>query len=221
MADEGGHAALCGLGEGDHAVDLLAPEGELGVVAGAPGPCVRGAHRAVDLERRGTLRGELSEDAVESVDRRAQAGGEGFAGAGFRAERGGNAGELRGSRVVALEKELMHASIGEGVQQNGARGEAVAAGAANLLVEALDRCGQGEVENGADVGLIDAHAKGDGGDDDGELAAEKAALDTFAGGRVEAGVVGVNPGPSVHTRSTRSPSKNFVELDGDGLGDLA
>ena len=37
VADDGGHAALLGFGEGDHAVDLGAAEGDLGFVAGAPG----------------------------------------------------------------------------------------------------------------------------------------------------------------------------------------
>ena len=37
VLDEGGHAALGGLGEGGHTVDLAAAEGELLIVAGAPG----------------------------------------------------------------------------------------------------------------------------------------------------------------------------------------
>ena len=56
------------------------------------------------------------------------------------------------------------------MEKNGATGQAVAAGAADLLVEGLDRCGQRGVDDGADVGLVDAHAEGDGGDDDFELA---------------------------------------------------
>ena len=46
------------------------------------------------------------------------------------------------------------------------------------------------MDDGADVGLVDAHAEGDGGDDDFELAGEEVALDALAGGGVEAGVVG-------------------------------
>jgi hypothetical protein len=46
------------------------------------------------------------------------------------------------------------------------------------------------VEDGADVGLVDAHAEGDGGDNNFELAGLKGALDMLADGGFEAGVVG-------------------------------
>jgi hypothetical protein len=46
------------------------------------------------------------------------------------------------------------------------------------------------VDDGADVGFVDTHAEGDGGDDDFELAGEEVALDALAGGWVEASVVG-------------------------------
>ena len=45
-------------------------------------------------------------------------------------------------------------------------GRAVAAGAADLLAVALEALGQVVVVDVADVGLVDAHAEGDGGDDD-------------------------------------------------------
>ena len=46
------------------------------------------------------------------------------------------------------------------------------------------------MDYGADVGLVDAHAEGDGGDDYVQLAGEEGALDAVAGRGVEAGVVG-------------------------------
>ena len=84
----------------------------------------------------------------------------------------------------------MHLAVGVGVEEDGAAGEAVASGSADLLVEGFDGAGEGDVDDGADVGLVDAHAEGDGGDDDFELSCEEAGLDAVAGGRVEAGVVG-------------------------------
>ena len=60
------------------------------------------------------------------------------------------------------------------------REAAVAAGAADLLVVGFDGAGEGDVDDGADVGLVDAHAEGDGGDDDFELAGEEGALDAVA-----------------------------------------
>src|SRR6185437_15160982 len=75
------------------------------------------------------------------------------------------------------------------VEQDGARGVAVAAGAADLLVKGLDGAGKRDVDDGADVGLVDAHAEGDGGDDDLELAGEEVALDAVTCGGVETSVV--------------------------------
>ena len=46
------------------------------------------------------------------------------------------------------------------------------------------------MDDGADVGLVDAHAEGDGGDDDFELAGLEGALDALADGGFEAGVIG-------------------------------
>ena len=83
----------------------------------------------------------------------------------------------------------MHLAVGEGVEENGAGGLAVASGAADLLVVLLDGTGEGGVNDGADVGFVDAHAEGDGGYDYLELAGEKVALGPLAGGGVEAGVV--------------------------------
>ena len=83
-------------------------------------------------------------------------------------------------RVVALEEEVVRLAVGEGVQEDGAAGLAVASGAADLLVVALDGAGKRGVDDGADVGFVDAHAEGDGGDDDLELAGEEVALHAFA-----------------------------------------
>lgn len=62
----------------------------------------------------------------------------------------------------------------EPVGQPGGGGLAVTAGAAGLLVVALDGLGQVEVGDEAHVGLVDAHAEGDGGDDDQTVLAQEA-----------------------------------------------
>src|SRR3546814_18401906 len=67
---------------------------------------------------------------------------------------------------------------------------AVAAGTAGCLVVALDRLGQVEVGDEAYVGLVDAHAEGDGGDDHHALVAQETALVLRARRRIQAGVVG-------------------------------
>ena len=69
-------------------------------------------------------------------------------------------------------------------------GLAVAAGAADLLVVGLERAGQRGVDDGADIGLVDAHAEGDGGDDHLQFAGEEGGLHLLAALGVEAGVIG-------------------------------
>jgi hypothetical protein len=84
----------------------------------------------------------------------------------------------------------VHLAIGEGVKEDGAGWIAVASGATDLLVVGLDGAGESSMDDGADVGLVDAHAEGDGGDDDIERAGEEVALDALARGGVESGVIG-------------------------------
>ena len=196
VADEGGHAALLGFGEGDHAVDLGAAEGDLGVVAGAPGLGTQGfgggcgADVAGEVDGCGSLGDELLDGFVEGGEVHLEALGERLGHEVVVGEDLSDAGEVGGGRVVAVEEEVVHLAVGEAVEQDGAGGQAVAAGAADLLVEGFDGCGQGGVDDGADIGFVDAHAEGDGGDDDFELAGLEAALDALADGGFEAGVVG-------------------------------
>ena len=56
--------------------------------------------------------------------------------------------------------------VGGRVEQQALGGEAVAAGAAGLLLVVLERLGRAGVHDEAHVRSIDAHAEGDGGDDD-------------------------------------------------------
>jgi uncharacterized membrane protein YhaH (DUF805 family) len=67
---------------------------------------------------------------------------------------------------------------------------AVAAGAAGLLVVGLDVLRQIQVRDETHVGLVDAHAEGDGGDHHDPVLAQEAALMTLAHLGVEPGVVG-------------------------------
>ena len=68
--------------------------------------------------------------------------------------------------------------------------QAVAAGAAGLLVVALDVLGQVEVGDEAHVGLVDAHAEGDGRDHHDAVLAQEAVLVALPHVGVQAGVVG-------------------------------
>ena len=95
-----------------------------------------------------------------------------FAGAGF--------GDAR-----VLQRDVLHA-----VGHPGFGRFAVAPGAAGFLVVGLDALGQVEVGDETDIGLVDAHAEGDGGAHDQAFLAQEAALVGGAFGSGQAGVVG-------------------------------
>ena len=67
---------------------------------------------------------------------------------------------------------------------------AVASGAAGFLVIALDRLGQVQVGDEAHVGLVDAHAEGDGGAHHDAVLAQEAALVVGAHLHRQSGVIG-------------------------------
>ena len=69
-------------------------------------------------------------------------------------------------------------------------GLAVAPGAARLLGVGFERARGLQVDEEADVGLVHAHAEGDGGDDDAHIAVHEAAHAVGAVLGAEAGVVG-------------------------------
>ena len=87
------------------------------------------------------------------------------------------------------EPALLH-DVAEPVHHPGVGGRTVAAGAAGLLVIALDALRQVEVRHEAHVGLVDAHAEGDGRDHHDAVLALEACLPLGAGRGVEARVVG-------------------------------
>ncbi len=89
-----------------------------------------------------------------------------------------------------LDEAAGDARVAEAEEQQGLGGQAVAAGPARLLVVALDGLGQVVVHDEAHVGLVDAHAEGDGGDDDLQVVARRRLLHALALGGGQAGVVG-------------------------------
>ena len=96
--------------------------------------------------------------------------------------------ELVAGRALVDHAPLVD-DVGQAVGHPGVGGQAVAAGAAGLLVVALDVLRQVEVGDEAHVGLVDAHAEGDGRDHDDAVFAQEAILVALAHVGVEAGVV--------------------------------
>ena len=95
---------------------------------------------------------------------------------------------LLGIRLLVDEANLLH-HIARAEEQQTLRGQAVATGAARLLIVALDIFRQIVMHDEAHVRLIDPHAKGDGRADDAHFIAEKSFL--IRGPRIafEAGVI--------------------------------
>ena len=79
-------------------------------------------------------------------------------------------------RILVLDEHFLEEAVARRVEQHALRRLAVATGAAGLLVVGFERPRQVEVDDRADVGLVDAHAEGVGGDDDLGLAAHEPVL---------------------------------------------
>jgi hypothetical protein len=73
--------------------------------------------------------------------------------------------ELAGSDPGAAGEEAAQPQVPGPVEQHGVGRLAVAAGPAQLLVVGVEGVGGVGVEHEADVGLVDPHAEGGGGDD--------------------------------------------------------
>ncbi len=76
-----------------------------------------------------------------------------------------------------------------GVEEDAFGFEAVAAGAAGFLLVGFDGFGHAGVEDEADIGAVDAHAEGDGGDDEVGFFFDEGFLGFFADVGGHAGVV--------------------------------
>ena len=137
-----GHRAVPALGRREAGVAVAARLGSLPEVAEQVDPAA--LHGLAEGEHRVEVRGELA--AVREV----------------------------AGRVVD-HAALLH-DVVQAVGEPGGRRQAVAAGATGLLVVALDRFGQVDVGDEAHVGLVDAHAEGDRGDDDHAVFAQEPRL---------------------------------------------
>ena len=80
--------------------------------------------------------------------------------------------------------------VARAVKRERVSGQAVAAGAADLLIVGFDRRGHVGVEDEPDVRLVDPHAERDGRANDAIVLAQKGVLIAGAHGMIEPGVIG-------------------------------
>ena len=85
-------------------------------------------------------------------------------------------GHLALGLFLLIDEVSQLGDIAVAVQQQAVRRQAVAPGAADLLVIAFDALGQVVMHDKAHVGLVDAHAKGDRGHDDLHIVADEQLL---------------------------------------------
>ncbi len=104
--------------------------------------------------------------------------------------------------VGAGQEAAQLADIVQPVEHVGLGRQAVAPGAAGLLVVGLEALGQVQVQHEAHVRLVDAHAEGDGGDHDQAVLLEEPVLVRGADVLVQPGMVGEcwDAGPAEHVR---------------------
>jgi len=133
---------------------------------GATGCVFGGADVACHVDVGCALRDKFFDGLVEGLGIHLEALAEEVGHLVVVVEDGGDAGELGDGGIVALEEEVVHLAVGEGVEEEGAGRLTIASGAADLLVVLLDGAREGGVNDGADVGFVDAHAEGDRRDDD-------------------------------------------------------
>jgi hypothetical protein len=139
----------------------------------------------------------------------AAAAGGSFGVAGHEAELVAGA-LLLGGVSDLVEEVVLFGDVAAAEEQEAIAGEAIAAGAASLLVIAFDVFGEIVVDDPANVGFVNAHAEGDGGADDFGLVAEEEFLVTGTFGGFEPGVVRFG--------GVTAASEGFGDAFGGGAG---
>src|SRR5260221_667093 len=109
--------------------------------------------------------------------------------------------------VGAVEQLHQGHDVGHAIGHPGIGRQPVAAGAAGLLVIGLEALRRVEMGDEADIGLVDAHAEGDGGDDDDSFLLEEAVLVALPHRGVEPGMIGQRE-PALH----RQPVGDLLDL---------
>ena len=91
---------------------------------------------------------------------------------------------------IAGQQHLAHGNdIAQAVCHPRIRGQSVAPGSARFLIVTFHAFGQVEVGDEAHVGLVDAHAEGDGGDHDDAFLAQEFLLVLAAHSGIQSGVI--------------------------------
>ena len=124
-------------------------------------------------------------------------------------------------RVAAVDQKAAHAKVVAVPQQVAARRIAIATRAARLLVVGLDALGHVVVDHVANVGLVDAHAKGVGGNHHLDVVVDKGALALAAGVVAHAGMVAPHANATGVQRLGKLAGQSIDRLAGRAIHDTA
>ena len=123
--------------------------------------------------------------------------------------------------ITAVDQKAAHTEIVAVPQQVAACRIAIAAGASRLLVVRLDALGHVVVDHVAHVGLVDAHAKGVGGNHHLDIVVDKGALALAAGVIAHAGMVAANANAAGAQRFGKIACQRIDRLAGRAIHDAA
>ena len=123
--------------------------------------------------------------------------------------------------IAAVDQKAAHAKIVAVPQQVAAGRVAIAAGAARLLVVGFDALGHVVVDHVAHVGLVDAHAKGVGGNHHLNIVVDKGALALATGVVAHAGMVAANANAAGAQRLGKLARQRINCLAGRTIHDAA
>ena len=123
--------------------------------------------------------------------------------------------------IAAVDQKATHAKIVTVPQQMAAGRVSIAAGSTRLLVVCLDALGHVVVNHVAHVGLVDAHAKGVGGNHHLDIVVDKGALALATGVVAHAGMVATNVNAAGAQRLGKLAGELIDGLAGRAIHDAA
>ena len=124
-------------------------------------------------------------------------------------------------RIAAVDQKAAHTKIVTVPQQVTAGRIAIAASTARLLVVGLDALGHVVVDHVAHVGLVDAHAKGVGGNHHLNVVVDKGTLALAAGVVAHAGMVTAHANAAGAQRLGKLACQHIDRLAGRAIHDAA
>ena len=124
-------------------------------------------------------------------------------------------------RIAAVDQKAAHAKIVAVPQQVAAGRIAIAAGTTRLLIVGLDALGHVVMDDVAHVGLVNAHAKGVGGDHHLNVVVDKSALALATGVVAHAGMVSAHANAAGAQRLGKLAGERIDGLAGRAIHDTA